>query len=135
MFSLSYPESVDIGEIMEIKAIIDYSVSTSTDVKWVLSDPSNTVNYTENQFTLNEEGSSNISHYLEATETGSMNFILTLYYNHNGNWIELEDSTRTFSITVNELEETDQLPGFNPLSLLVGLSLIIIAGYLKNQKY
>jgi len=134
LYSINYPESTNIGEIIPIKAIIDYSIPTSTEVKCILSDPAYSVNYTENQFTLDGDGSSNFNHYMESTETGVIQFILRLFYNDNGNWVELEASRRAFSIAVIEPVESNQLPGFNPLSLAVGLSLIIIIGYFKNQK-
>jgi len=134
LYSINYPESITIGEIIQFKAIIDYSIPKITEVKCILSDPTYSVNYTENQFPLDGDGSSNFSHYIESTDSGVMEFILRLFYNDNGNWVELEDSRRTFSITVTEPVESNQLPGFNPLSLAVGLSLIIIIGYLKNQK-
>ena len=134
LFSINYPESINIGEIIEFKGIIDYSIPRNTEVKLVISDPGNTLNYTENQFTLYGNGSTNISHYLESTESGLMAFIFSLYYDDNGKWIELEDSRRAFYISVTEPVESNQLPGFNPFSLAIGLSLIIIIGFLKNQK-
>ncbi len=134
LYSINCPESINTGEILQIKAIIDYSIPKSTEVKCILSDPTYTVNYTVNQFALDGDGSSNFSHYMESTESGVMEFILRLFYNDNDNWVELEDSRRTFSITVTEPVESDHVPGFEPFSLVIGLTLIMLIGYIKNQK-
>lgn len=135
LFSINYPESITLGEIIEFKAIIDYSVPTSTQIKCVLSDTGDTVTHTENQITLEGDGSSNFNHYMESTEPGVLDFMLRVFYNQEGNWVEVDESTRVFTVTVEAPTESRQIPGFNPISLITGLTIIVLVNYMKNQKY
>ncbi len=127
LFSIDHPESVKIGEIIPLSAVIDYSIPTSTEVKWILSNPANTINYTDSVFSLYGNGSSNVNHYIESEESGVMEFNSRLFYNHDGAWVELKDSKRAFSVTVTEPVESSQMPGFNPLSILLGITLVTLS--------
>ena len=133
LFAIDHPESVNIGEIIKLQAVIDYSIPTSKEVKWILSDPANTVNYTDSSFTLDGNGSSNLNFYIEPEESGVLEFLSRLFYSDDGSWVELKDSRRAITVTVTEPAESDQFPGFNPLSILVGITLISFV-YIKNQK-
>ena len=118
---------MNIGEIIKLQAVIDYSIPTSKEVKWILSDPANTVNYTDSSFTLDGNGSSNFNFYIEPEESGALEFLSRLFYSDDGSWVELMDSRKAITVTVTEPAESDQYPGFNPLSILVGITLVTLS--------
>ncbi len=125
LFSLKYPESVNIGDIITLTASIDYSLPRSIDVKYILVNPDTHENYSVSLDTLNGDGTTMFSSQLEAEQNGVLEFIQKLYYNEDGVWVELDEAQRAFSISVNKVEESNTIPGFNLVSISSGLILTL----------
>ena len=133
LFSLNYPESVNIGDIITLTASIDYSLPRSTDVKYILVNPDTHENYSVSLDTLNGDGSTMFSSQLEAEQTGVMKFIQKLYYNKDGVWVELDEAQRSFSVSVNKVDESNKIPGFNIVSISAGLILTLYLTHFKGK--
>jgi hypothetical protein len=73
------------------------------------------------------------SSQLEAEQTGVMGFIQKLYYNEDGVWVELDEAQRSFSVSVNKVEESNKIPGFNIVSISAGLILTLYLTPFKGK--
>jgi hypothetical protein len=124
LFSIDHPQSAHLGDEVPLLATIDYSVPESTEIKCVLSDPMQGKNITEKRFTLKGNGSTQFSYQFEAKQSGAKSFLLLILYNDNGHWVELDNTRRAFSILITEPDNTQKLPGFNLVSIILGLFIV-----------
>ena len=134
VFSVDYPKSVHFGEPMPLLATIDYSVPESTEIKCILSDPMQGKNITEKRFTLKGNGSTQFKYQFEAKQSGAKSFLFRILYDDNGHWVELDNSRRAFSILVTEPENTQKIPGFNSVSIILGLLIVLYVARLNKLK-
>ena len=136
LFSVDYPESVNVGDSIPISAIVDYSLSYPTEVKIIFEDQQNGDEYAAINHILSGNGSIKFESNFEAieSESGIMNISLRMFYNTSSKWVELVDVARSVSIAVNDVEGPQVLPSFSFVSLSIGLILVLVVNLFKSRK-
>jgi hypothetical protein len=134
LFSIDYPDSVNLGDLFSLKATVDYFLPDSTDIKLLIQNTVNGENYTDTSYTLNGNGSIQFTSNLEAQESGVMNFNLRLFYSDGDDWVELDEASRAFSIIVNEYDGPHVMPTFSLVSLSIGLILVLTVNLLRSRE-
>ncbi|TRO51388.1 hypothetical protein E2P71_09130 [Candidatus Bathyarchaeota archaeon] len=125
-FSLTYPETIDLGNNIAISATIDYTIPGTMNVKCVLTDPNTGKEINENIYELQSGGSTSFNYQFEATQSGVNPYLLQLFYNNGENWVELTGSQRAITISVNEPIESQMMSGFSLLTIIAGIISTIV---------
>jgi hypothetical protein len=132
LFSVEYPYTVNLGDNIPIIATIDYYLSNTTEIKLIAQDTSNGEYYNEERYTLEGNGSIQLSTNIVAEESGSMDLKLKFYYNKEKTWVLLDESSMMISIDVLDNDGTKNVPSFDILSLSLGF--IIIFSFIISKR-
>ena len=130
-FSVSYTDTVNTNELVDISATIDYSLPNETNVKCILIDSSTNMMVSEKYYKITGTGSIYFNHQLTPTQEGVKPFSLRLYLEKESKWIEVPKTATTLTLNVTE-NSTSSMPGY-PLELVLsGIILTIGLSRIKR---
>lgn len=133
-FSVSYPDAVSQGETITLSSTIDYSMPFPVMIKCELFDPVNNVECKSLTYNVSDSGSKSFNHQLTEDKEGVKPLILRLYYDIGTGWIEVSEAETNLSVTINKAQTSTSIPGYHPIILLMGITLVtILSRYQKNN--
>ena len=124
-FSVTYPETVILGSQVTISATIDYSIPVEAQLKCQLFNPSQDTVTHEQIYNVSGSGSKHFTHQFPAQIEGTEAVLLRLYYDTGAGWVEETSSEEQIIFTVAPPETNQIIPGFNPVSLLTGMVILV----------
>ncbi|MCW4013014.1 MAG: hypothetical protein NWF07_08490, partial [Candidatus Bathyarchaeota archaeon] len=130
-FTVKYPETVSKGDQITISATIDYSMPTPAEIKCQLIDPVKSIVCKELVYSVSDSGSKQFNHQYVANGEGVEPLVMKLYYDVGGGWVEVNDAEKTMMITINVVNASTSIPGFNLISLISGFLLLVM--FSRNQ--
>ncbi len=132
-FSVTYPEAAEQGSTVTITATIDYSLPVETILKCQLIEPTQNIILQEQTYNVSLSGSKQFTHQITAQEVGTKALLLRLYYDTGSGWIEETASEQPIIFTVTANDTNLSIPGYNHVSILAGITLIILYLTQKNN--
>ena len=123
LYSLNYPDYVNLGEKVIITTTVDFFTKDVIIVKCLFSD-SLGEKYNEKILNLLGSGTKTFSFDFEANQIENKAFVLQLFYYDGEKWVELKDTHKEFTIAINEVNDIEKLPSFNIIFIIIGLVVL-----------
>ncbi|MCB2173035.1 hypothetical protein KQH65_09890, partial [archaeon] len=59
--------------------------------------------------------------------------VLRLYYDIGAGWIEVSEAETNISITINNIQTSNSIPGYHPIMIMIGITLVTILTRNQNN--
>lgn len=132
-FSVTYSETVTMGEQINLSTTIDYSIPFPALIQCELIDPINNVTCKSLVYNVSESGSKQFNHQFIAEKEGVKPLILRLYYNIGSGWTEVSEAETNLSIIIKKTHTSTTIPGYNPIMILIGITLVTFLSIRKKD--